>query len=193
MAHKNIEIEIQVNIEESGRLLSFLEKNAVFQLEKRQTDEYFSPAHRDFLSPRPIEEWFRLREAEGGCSLNYKKWHYDASGESHYCDEFETKLDDSDSAKKIFAALDFRPLVVVEKTRKIWNYKDYEIAFDAVKDLGNFVEIEYIGQDDKTDPAKITKEMVDFLNGIGVGKITRNYVGYPFLMLFPKEAEYKTR
>jgi adenylate cyclase class 2 len=192
MTHKNIEIEIQVNIEESGPFLDFLEKNAVFQSEKRQTDEYFSPAHRDFLSPRPIEEWFRLREAEGECSLTYKKWHYDASGKSHYCDEFETKLDDSGSARKIFAALDFRPLVVVEKTRKIWNYKDYEIAVDAVKGLGDFVEIEYVGRDE-VDPAEITEEMVGFLKRFGVGKITRNYVGYPFLMLFPKEAKYKTQ
>lgn len=192
MARKNIEIEIQVNVEKSGPLLEFLGKNAVFQSEKRQMDEYFSPAHRDFLSIRPVEEWFRLREAEGRCSLNYKRWHYDESGKSHYCDEFETKLDDLNSVKKILAALDFKPLVVVEKTRKIWNYKDYEIAVDAVKNLGDFVEIEYIGQNE-ADPAKITEEMIGFLKEIGVGKITRNYVGYPFLMLFPEEAKYEVQ
>ena len=39
---KDVEIEIQVNIESSQPLLSFLEKNADFQKDNHQTDEYFS-------------------------------------------------------------------------------------------------------------------------------------------------------
>lgn len=193
MANKNIEIEIQVNVESSKPLIDFLEKNGKFQSEKRQVDEYFSPAHRDFLGLRPVKEWLRLREAGEKYSINYKNWHFDKDGKSHYCDEFETNLESGEQVKKIFSALNFKSIVVVDKLRKIWTYEDYEIAIDSVKSLGDFVEIEYMGKDEKVDPKKITGEMVDFLKKIGCGKITRNYVGYPFLMLFPNEVEYEVQ
>ena len=55
----------------------------------------------------------------------------------------------------------------------------------------NNIEIEYIGKDNKVDPKKITEEMIEFLKKIDCGKITRNYVGYPFLLLFPEEVKYE--
>jgi len=191
MANSNIEIEIQVNIENPKPLIEFLKKNGNSQSEKHQVDEYFSPAHRDFFGVRPVKEWLRLRDANGKYSINYKNWHIDESGKSHYCDEFETKIEDIDQIRKILSALNFKSVVVVDKLRKIWTHKDYEVAIDSVRSLGDFVEIEYIGKDEKVDPKKITEEMVDFLKKIGCGKITRNYVGYPFLMLFPEEVKYE--
>ena len=65
MAHKNIEIEIQVQIQEIQALLAWLEKNAVYQKTINQKDEYFTPSHRNFLAVRPANEWLRLREVEG--------------------------------------------------------------------------------------------------------------------------------
>jgi len=50
---ENTEIEIQVKIENSQPLLEFLEKKGEFKSEKHQIDEYFSPAHRDFVAVRP--------------------------------------------------------------------------------------------------------------------------------------------
>jgi adenylate cyclase class 2 len=193
MANKDIEIEIQVHVENSKPLIEFLERNGAFQSENRQVDEYFSPAHRDFLATRPVAEWLRLRNADGACSINYKKWHFDENGKSHYCDEFETRLESIEQAKKIFSALNFQSIVVVDKLRKIWTHHDYEIAIDSVKTLGDFVEVEYIGQDEKVNPEKITGEMVEFLKKVGCGKITRNYVGYPFLMLFPNEVKVEVQ
>lgn len=187
--NNNIEIEIQVNIENSKPLIEFLEKNTVFQKENHQIDEYFSPTHRNFIAIRPVEEWLRLRESNGKNSINYKKWHFDESGKSHYCDEYETKIEDINQLRKILGILDFKPVVKVDKIRKIWIYKDYEIAIDSVKELGDFVEIEYVGKDNQADPEKITGEMVEFLKSTGCGKIKRNYVGYPFQLLFPDEVK----
>ncbi len=62
---------------------------------------------------------------------------------SHYCDEYETPVEDLKTLEKILTTLDFRIITVVDKVRTTWKYKDYEIAIDAVNDLGNFVEIEY--------------------------------------------------
>ena len=111
MANKNIEIEIQVNVENVQPLIEFLKANGDFQAEKHQLDEYFSPAHRDFIAVRPVAEWLRLRDADGKYSINYKNWHFDESGKSHYCDEFETKIEDIDKIRNIFSVLNFKPLV----------------------------------------------------------------------------------
>jgi len=187
--NNNVEIEIQVNIENSKPLIEFLEKNAIFQKENRQIDEYFSPIHRNFTEVRPVKEWLRLRDSNGKYSINYKNWHFDEVGKSHYCDEYETKVEDLDQLKRIFEVLNFKSIVKVDKVRKVWTYGEYEIAMDSVKGLGDFVEIEYIGKDNQADPKKITDEMIEFIKSINCGKITRNYVGYPFQLLFPGEVE----
>ncbi|MCX6798337.1 MAG: class IV adenylate cyclase, partial [Candidatus Falkowbacteria bacterium] len=153
MACNNIEIEIQVNIENSQPLLDFLATAGTFKQEVHQVDEYFSPGHKDFLAVRPVSEWLRLREADGVFFWNYKNWHFTDQGESHHCDEFETKLDNVEAARRILQALNFTSLAVVDKLRRIWEYKNYEIALDSVRGLGDFVEIEYIGTDEKIDPA----------------------------------------
>lgn len=188
---KDIEIEIQVSVERIEPLLEFLAKNGQFVAEKRQIDEYFTPAHRDFLAVRPAVEWLRLRNSDGVFSFNYKNWHLDEQGKSHFCDEYETKIDNLDQLKKILQVLNFQSRVVVDKSRKTYLYQDYEIAIDKIEGLGDFVEIEYKGASQDVDPKKITDEMVKFLKDLGCGKISRNYVGYPFQLMFPDEVDYE--
>lgn len=188
---QDIEIEIQVNIENNKPLIDFLESNAKFISEKHQIDEYFSPSHRNFINIRPVREWLRLRNSGGKYSINYKNWYFDKNGKSSYCDEYESEIKDLGQVKKILNTLNFRPLVRVDKLRKTWKYKDYEIAIDLVKNLGDFVEIEYIGKNENTKPEIITQKMVGFLKELNCGKIKRNYVGYPFQLLFPRETKYE--
>lgn len=184
------EIEIQINLEHSKPLLEFLKKNAEFKKQTHQIDKYFTPAHRNFIETRPAKEWLRLRNADDKYSINYKNWHHDENGKSHHCDEYESNIENLDSLEKIFNALNIKPLITVDKLRKIWHYKNYEISIDTVKGLGDFVEIEYLGNENK-NPEQITDKMIKFLKSIGCGTIKRNYQGYPFLLLFPNEAKYE--
>ena len=183
---KNTEIEIQLQIENSKPLMRFLKTEAEFASEKHQIDEYYSPAHRDFASKRPISEWLRIRDNGGHYSIDYKFWHRDALGKTNHCDEYGCSIGEIDQIKNIFKALNFYPVVRVEKIRKIYNYQNYEIAIDHVIGLGDFVEIEYKGKSSKT-PEIITQEMLSFIKKIGVGRIKRNFVGYAFMLLAPKE------
>lgn len=191
MANNNVEIEIQVNVERVEVLLTFLKQNGTFQKETHQRDEYFSPTHADYLLKRPVHEWLRLRDADGKLSINYKDWEFDVEGKSHHCKEIETSVGSIEQMYKIFAALQLKSIAVVNKFRKIWTYQDYEIAIDSVEGLGDFVEIEYVGKEDNLDSKKVTADMVEFLKELNCGKITRNYVGYPFLLLFPDEVKYE--
>lgn len=179
-----------MRIENSQPLLDFLEKHGEFKYESRQLDEYFTPSHRDFTAVRPVKEWLRLRTEAGEQTLTYKNWHYESDGRSYHADEYETQMANLASLKKLFAALNFKPLTVVDKTRRAFQYKDYEIALDSIKDLGDFVEIEYKGQT-QVQPKVIYNEMVEFLRSLGCGKIHRNNGGYPFLLMFPDEAKYE--
>jgi adenylate cyclase class 2 len=185
---KKIENEIQVQIEKSQKLIEFLKKSGKFISEERQVDKYFTPAHRNFTSTRPINEWLRLRDSAGTYSINYKLWHQDKEGRTHFCDEFESVIEDIKQFELIFKALDTKPLVTVDKTRRTWIYKNYKITLDSVKGLGDFIEIEYQGKTNQ-DPTEVTKKMIEFLKRFNPGKITRNYVGYPFQLLFPSETK----
>lgn len=182
----DIEIEIQVKVQHTKPLLDFLKKNGRLVSETRQIDEYFTAPDRDFLSVRPVKEWLRLRDADGACSINYKNWHYNEDGKGSYADEFESPIQDLKQLQKILKALGFRRLVIVDKRRQAWQHKDYEIALDSVKGLGDYVEIEYKATA-KSNPDKITDEMVRFLRGLGCGRIERNCAGYPYQMLLPDE------
>lgn len=189
---KNKEIEIQVNIENIEPLLNLLGKDGVFKYENRQIDEYFTPPHKNFVETFPCKEWLRLRNSDGKYSINYKNWYYDENGKSmSYCEERETKIEDIEQIKDIFKFLDFKPLVVVDKIRKVWNYKNYEIAVDKVQGLGDYVEMEYIGQEEEADPTEVIKEMKNFLKSLNLGKIILNTVGYPYQLLFPDKVKYE--
>jgi len=186
----DVEIEIQVKVKNSKDLITFLQENAKFISKKRQIDEYFIPKHRNFIAPRPVKEWLRLRSSNGKFSITYKNWHHDKDGKSHYCDEYETKIESLKQLRKILIVLNFKSLVVVDKQRNIWLYKNYEISLDKIKGLGNFVEIEYKTKA-KKKPAEITKKMIEFLKKHNCGRIERNYVGYPFQLLFPSEVKHE--
>lgn len=183
---KNVEVEIQVKINKSSPLLKFLKENARFVDSSKEIDEYFIPCCRNFTDVKPTKEWLRLRNKAGKFTVTYKNWHYLKSGKSTHADEYETEVKDIDQLRQLFLALKFRPLIKIEKSRKKYMYKNFEIAVDKVKDLGDFMEIEYKSEI-KQDPVAITDSMINLLKKIGVGKIIRNYVGYPFMILFPKE------
>jgi adenylate cyclase, class 2 len=182
----NIEIEIKAQVEQSKPLRTFLKESAKFTGTKNQIDSYFSPPHRNFMDVRPVKEWLRIRETDKGNSVNYKNWHYNDEGKASHCDEYETIIDNPNNIREVFTRLNYQPLVVVNKKRQTWRYKNYEIALDDVKDLGKFVEIEYKAGTDQ-NPEDITREMINFLKEKNCGTITRVWRGYPFMLMFPDE------
>lgn len=185
LVKNDIEIEVKVRAENPARLIQFLETKAKFIHELHQVDEYFNAPHRDFTTTRPVKEWLRLRSS-GQVAVTYKLWHYDDAGNALYADEYETAIGDIATMHKIFHALNFAPLVTVEKTRRTWNYQDYEIALDRVKNLGDFIEIEYKGKP-TTDPKTINDDMLTFLKDIDCGQIERSHQGYAMMLLHPDE------
>lgn len=177
------EIEIKVRVEDSSALLGFLKEKGEFKGEKHQVDAYYTPAHRNFLDQAPVKEWFRLRQEGSEQSINYKNWHINDDGSTYHCDEYEVNVDDLEKTKLIFDALNFKPLIVVDKTRRIFIYNDFEVELDTVKDLGDYIEVEYKGKNTTATPKEITDSMVNFIESNGAKILERDFSGYPFLLL----------
>src|SRR4051812_9453542 len=97
-----MEIELKVTLENIAPLLSLLERKGTFSYEDHQVDEYYIPAHRNFIAEKPIKEWLRLRNSNGTFYVTYKKRYYNADGTSNYADELETEIKDLETMKKIF-------------------------------------------------------------------------------------------
>jgi adenylate cyclase class 2 len=177
-----MEIEIKVKIENSEKLAELLQKEGKLKYTDKQIDEYYNPAHKNFVSVDPVVEWLRLRDSNGKFSINYKNWIYGPDGTSNHCDEYETKVENIEALRNILKSLDFTLLVTVHKERSAWDYKDYEISFDKVEGVGDFVEIEYKGKDN-VDAKNVTDQMMSFLQSLDCGEITRDFRGYPYLLL----------
>jgi len=142
MADKNIEIEIKFSLHNPTAVRVRLNKFGRYKGKKREIDTYFIPSHRNFLAPRYPFEWLRLRERERKYSFDYKHYHPEGARITTFCDEYQTPIEDLNSFKKILAALDFKKLVVVDKTRETWLIEGVIVTLDKIKSLGWFIELE---------------------------------------------------
>jgi adenylate cyclase class 2 len=180
-----IEIKIQLNKKQFFEIKERIEKIARFEKSTYQRDEYFTPFHRNFVTPKFPFEWLSIRKRGDKAFLNYKHFYPEDGEVKTHCDEFETEIKNPEQLRKIFLALDFKELVTVEKKREIYIYDDkFEIAFDIVKDLGYFIEIEALKD---FGGIKMTRErLFEFAKnlGIDISKICKR--GYPYLLMEKK-------
>lgn len=187
MSHNDTEIEIKIKLDKDSFSIvrEKVENTAKFVKKVRQSDEYFTPAHRNFVEPKLPFEWLSIRNRGGKAILNYKHFHPDNAEVHTHCDEFEVELADPDGMKKIFSALDFKSLVTVDKEREVYTYEDeFEIALDVVKDLGFFIEIETMKDFGSVEEAR--KRLFGFAKLLGVDVSNPDLRGYPFLMMEKK-------
>lgn len=184
MPHNDTEIEIKINLDKESfsKVREKVENTAKFVKKIRQVDEYFTPAHRNFVEPKFPFEWLSIRERGGKAILNYKHWLPENAEVHTHCDEFETELANPGAMRKIFSALDFKKLVTVDKEREAYTYEDeFEIALDIVKDLGYFIEIETMKDFGSIEKAR--KKLFEFAKILGVDISNPDLRGYPFLLM----------
>jgi len=184
MANKDVEIEIKIALDKDIllRVKENLKKVATFTKKSHQTDEYFTPAHRNFVEPKFPFEWLSIRKRGDKTILNYKHWHPEDAEIRTHCDEFETETENSEQLNKMFAALNFKKLVTVEKEREVFVYNDeFEIALDAVKELGYFIEIEAIKDFGGIEATR--EKLFEFAKNLGCDASKTDERGYPYLLM----------
>ena len=184
---ENIEIEIKIEVQQGTfeSFRSFLKEHARFIKDSFQSDEYFTPIHRNFLNPYYPFEWLSIRERNNKVILNYKHWYPENQEKSTHCDEYEVELSSYDNISRIFEALNIKSLCKVIKKREIFNYNDeFEVSLDIVEELGWFIEIEV-----KKDFGSIevaNQKLLEFATQMGLDTTKRNFRGYPYLLLEKK-------
>lgn len=183
MAHNDIEIEIKLAVAkvEFDAAEKFLQENGHFEGSHHHLDTYFTPADRDWMAePHPVQ-YLRIGTRNGKTILCYKHYYINPDGSPHYCDEFETLVENRDQLEKIFSALKMRTVLEVDKQRETFVYKDVlEIALDNVKNLGYFIEIESLKDLGGIDKAK--EEIFKAAKEIGLKELRIDGKGYVQLL-----------
>lgn len=181
-----VEIEIKLPLENGEELSKKLNDIAKFRSESRQVDRYFDAPHRSFVkNVVRVDEWLRLREdSHGNYSLTYKNFHPKGDVPKTHCDEYETQFSSMDDFELFFKAMNFSLLVEVDKLRRVWDFEDYEISIDDVKDLGKYIEVEYKGKSKDIEAVRI--ELFDVLKKIGAKTGELDKRGYPYELMIKK-------
>jgi adenylate cyclase class 2 len=106
-----------------------------------QVDTYYDAPHREFAE---TDEALRVRretrDGETTARMTYKGPLVEA--ESKTREEFETTVEDGETADAIFEHLGFSPAATVRKDRRFYRYDGYTVTLDTVEDVGEFVEVE---------------------------------------------------
>lgn len=143
----NKEIELKYKIEDPKAIEEKLSTlKAEFIKEFRGIDSYFLVPEND-----KGMKYLRVREKDGKSQLDY---HYVNSALN--TDEWETEVEDAEMAKEILRKIGHTDDVIVDKKRKVYEYKNSEIVIDDVEGLGHFVEIESPSEEELFE---IEKEM----------------------------------
>jgi len=177
-----VEVEQKFEVPNREQLVRRLaELGASSSTPVRQIDTYYNAPHRDFLKPEVISEWLRLRDQAGNASVNYKRWLPDGAPVKTHCDEYESSVSDLGALRRMLAALNFTPVVVVNKIRQEWRLGDVVVAIDKVEGLGSYVEFEFDGNANSVQEA--LDWLAKFIANLGIPLGEPLNIGYPHLLL----------
>jgi len=177
MNNQNIENEVKYKIENIDEIKKkVLSEGFLFEGESYQEDYYFSPFHKKFAGTKKY--YLRLRTKNDKCIFAYHIVKNDLQTK-----ELEVNVDNFDIFYNIMKLLDFKTDCVVKKNRLTYKKDDIKIMIDSVKNLGNFIEIEYCG--------KFTKEIkIKFSDLIRTFNLQNKDlikgIGYPDLLMAKK-------
>lgn len=133
-----------------------------------EIDTYFNHPERDFAK---TDEAFRLRKQNDKNKITYKGPKLSKKAKTRF--ESETSFEDYESMKVILEKLSFRETGVVEKNRTIYQYNGIDICIDRVKNVGDFVELEKMGEDKES----IEKELFELASQLNLSKFeTKSYL-----------------
>ena len=185
------EIEILVEVYSTPQeIIKAFEKFEFIGVNETIDTYYYDPL-RDNLKPNDklqIDECFRIRTKNDVNTITYKVDQFDESGKWLYSDEYETKFEDVYMLNEIIKKLGFKELLTIHNSKRTYKYKDYEIVFETVKDLGYFIEVEYCTSED-VDVVEVKKKIQTFIDRLGLNVSKELNMGKPEMMLRKMEVK----
>ena len=141
---------------------NFLSLNLPVIDELIQIDTYYQHPCVDFVA---TDEALRIRLSGSEAKITYKGPKLDKDTKMRA--EHETTVDNPAEARMILERLGFHEVGTVEKRRQRFQQGDLCIAIDEVRNLGSFIEIEALTED-QIESAK--ERIFSFLRGIGIAR-----------------------
>ncbi|MBP6974329.1 MAG: class IV adenylate cyclase [Candidatus Pacebacteria bacterium] len=175
----NKEIEIKIRVAEFETFQNKLkELGCVFTNPVLQDDMVFINYEGEYTLFPEGANYLRIRQTKDKSFFTLKR------GEEMDSIEREVEISDPIQMRDAILYMGYKEAVRVKKVRTKTNFKGYEICFDSVEGLGNFVEVEKITDE---DTEKVRKEMLEFLEGFGLDTKERVHNGYDTLMYLKKK------
>jgi adenylate cyclase, class 2 len=170
------EVEIKIQVPDIGGIIRKLESHGcVFGEPVVQRDVVYIP-NDVFEMPTPAgTNVLRIRKQGGKNILTLKQ-----SDKGNHLSKLEHELEISDDAQMdaIIKLLGFKIITDTTKIRRKCKAGEYEICVDAVEDLGDYLEMEKITDQ---DPKTVQQEMLKYLSDIGIDASRQIDVGYDVL------------
>jgi adenylate cyclase class 2 len=167
------EIEVKFKVADPGALEEALARaGSVLGAGVLQEDTIYINYDRPFVDFKPGDIFLRIRKSNGKNIFTFKQ------GEEMKSVERETEVGSAEQLHDILTFLGFRPEVNVTKRRRKGIWKGYEVCLDEVENLGTFIELEKITDEDSD---LVQEAMVADLHTLGVNTEDRVMNGYDTL------------
>jgi predicted adenylyl cyclase CyaB len=175
MDNMEIEIKLQLSEEQFNLIKARLETDDINYRFQKQEDIYFAK-----YGKLNNTEGLRIRLENSKAFLHFKKIFFGATELDTHIQEFKTEISDPEQLKLILQMFDINEVLTINKSRYIYKYKDFfEISLDSVEDLGYFIEIEILKNENIRKTNIAINKIIDELK---LDIAQRNFDGYSNLM-----------
>ncbi len=160
-----LEIEIKALCPDLEKIkISIIRSGGIFESTGTERDIYYNHPCRDF---KKTDEAIRIRKSGSDTFITYKGPKIGDRAKTRF--EIETSITSADDMDIILEKLGFVKSGEVIKVRDIYKLSEITVCLDRVQGLGDFVELEIIG-DDKEKSEKI---IFDLAEKLGLDKFER--------------------
>lgn len=160
------EIEKKYQIEDNDKFIQKLEGFGceISEVNHQKDSIYVSDIHH--IENTPGSLFLRVRKDNDKIELNAKKHEKVMEART----EVEFEVSSYENANHFLEFIGFEKWVEVRKKRVHTFYKDCNICIDEVEELGSFVELEYVVEDDVLEE-EILKKIDDIAKELGIDTI----------------------
>jgi len=152
------EVELKFPIADASDVtLQLIARGATPGRVVHQYDVYFRHPSRDF---QQTHEAFRIRRYDDDVFITYKGPVLDKATKTRREIEIAVgrRPEDFDRMRELLVMLGFEPVRPVEKARALfhlaWEGRELELAVDSIDDLGTYLEIEALAEENDRDLAR---------------------------------------
>ena len=174
------EIEIKARVTDTAAIRKALQqRNVVLSAPVTHHDRVWGVA--GVAGNNNTEPWLRIRsETKDGAVRHLFTFKRSVTGQLDSI-EHETDIADPEAMRSIVEELGYSLYVDLTKTREKTHIDDMEVCLDSVDELGDFIEIEKLTDDD-ADYQAVADELWLILEGLGVSRKDEVTEGYDTLI-----------